>query len=124
MTKYLMCMYQVHIAYLYQIEVSVFKLVAKRLYKDADADDTNDNYVRWTNHDCIGSFGIKPNEPKIRKCALKCSIVPNTEMQIIGSMNSFNKIFRITVTLQKSVLNINFAVKDPECRIAAFTLFS
>ena len=24
----------------------------------------HDNYVRWTNHDYIGSFGRIPNEPK------------------------------------------------------------
>ena len=26
--------------------------------------DANDNYTQWTNHDYIGSFGIKPNGPK------------------------------------------------------------
>ena len=25
----------------------------------------DDNYVQWTNHDYIGSFGRIPNEPKI-----------------------------------------------------------
>ena len=52
-------------------EVSILNLVARRLCTDADNTNDTDNYIRRTNHDYIGSFGIIPNEPKTPPYCIK-----------------------------------------------------
>ena len=34
---------------------------------DTNANNANDNRARRTKHDCVGSFGVTPNEPKSKQ---------------------------------------------------------
>ena len=79
MTEYLMCIHRGHMCiFIPNMKFLPLILWLGGLCTHADDADTNaddDNYPQRRNHDYIGSFGITPNEPKIRHMKSKSNLL-------------------------------------------------